>query len=389
MSRLHVTGTELGLYLQGEVALHVRQTPQFGKITDYELSRGDFVFELADSPTVAATPPDSQEEQAGVSGFLEQLEEKDRQESANWEKNLEEMQESYDEIEVFSQRDDISKDAKIEAWQYFMANYAEDNTYSQQDEELRNAANRQLSRLEKRDNKTDTRLVDDTSVPVQRDGVQSGDAAAQQGEFQISFMKLLAANQQKGTSKRAKIKAWQEFLESAKRHKSGDRAVDKDLLAAARRNIRYIRAGRVTDDKQTLRRRGAEYARNGRYGLAIQEYSWLIEADPRDADAHLKRASALQHRGQLNPALRDYTKALELNPKLVHAYFGRASIYRAKGNSEMARKELLKLARLDRRTIAAANLSDEQLKTLRALQKAVQTEQNKKTSSQRRKQRKF
>ncbi|MCB1693141.1 MAG: caspase family protein [Pseudomonadales bacterium] len=39
-----VTGTELGLYLQSTVPKHAKQTPQFGKINDYELSRGDFVF---------------------------------------------------------------------------------------------------------------------------------------------------------------------------------------------------------------------------------------------------------------------------------------------------------------------------------------------------------
>ena len=40
----YITGTELGVYLQGKVPRHVRQTPQFGKINDYELSLGDFVF---------------------------------------------------------------------------------------------------------------------------------------------------------------------------------------------------------------------------------------------------------------------------------------------------------------------------------------------------------
>lgn len=42
----YVTGTELGLYLQAKVPLHTNQTPQFGKIKDYELSLGDFVFTL-------------------------------------------------------------------------------------------------------------------------------------------------------------------------------------------------------------------------------------------------------------------------------------------------------------------------------------------------------
>lgn len=43
----YVTGTELGVYLQGNEILRDHQTPQFGKINDYELSRGDFVFPLA------------------------------------------------------------------------------------------------------------------------------------------------------------------------------------------------------------------------------------------------------------------------------------------------------------------------------------------------------
>jgi len=40
----YISGTELGLYLQTEVAKYSKQTPQFGKISDYELSQGDFVF---------------------------------------------------------------------------------------------------------------------------------------------------------------------------------------------------------------------------------------------------------------------------------------------------------------------------------------------------------
>lgn len=40
----YVSGTELGLYLQETVPKHTDQSPQFGKINDYELSRGDFVF---------------------------------------------------------------------------------------------------------------------------------------------------------------------------------------------------------------------------------------------------------------------------------------------------------------------------------------------------------
>jgi len=49
----YVSGTELGLYLQQEVPRHVDQTPQFGKIQEYELSRGDYIFVVNSGSTQA------------------------------------------------------------------------------------------------------------------------------------------------------------------------------------------------------------------------------------------------------------------------------------------------------------------------------------------------
>jgi hypothetical protein len=40
----YVTGMDLGLYLWNEVPKHTDQTPQFGRIKDFKLSRGDFVL---------------------------------------------------------------------------------------------------------------------------------------------------------------------------------------------------------------------------------------------------------------------------------------------------------------------------------------------------------
>ena len=55
----YVSGTELGLYLQQEVPKYVNQTPQFGKINDYDLSRGDFVFVLP-GVRLAKAPSDTE-----------------------------------------------------------------------------------------------------------------------------------------------------------------------------------------------------------------------------------------------------------------------------------------------------------------------------------------
>ena len=40
----YITGSELGLYLSQEVPQYADQSPQYGKIKDYELAQGDFVF---------------------------------------------------------------------------------------------------------------------------------------------------------------------------------------------------------------------------------------------------------------------------------------------------------------------------------------------------------
>ncbi|MGN7614089.1 caspase family protein [Magnetococcales bacterium HHB-1] len=60
----YVTGTELGLHLQTEVPKYAQQTPQFGKIRDYALSRGDFVFFASNQAQQNNTPlPSSQKQQ--------------------------------------------------------------------------------------------------------------------------------------------------------------------------------------------------------------------------------------------------------------------------------------------------------------------------------------
>ncbi len=52
----YVSGSELGLYLQEKVPRHARQTPQWGKISDYKLARGDFIFKLASSGATVSVP---------------------------------------------------------------------------------------------------------------------------------------------------------------------------------------------------------------------------------------------------------------------------------------------------------------------------------------------
>ena len=60
----YVTGEELGLYLKNKVPQHADQTPQYGKIKDYDLARGDFVFVVGAGRPVS--PPVQPQVQAAM-----------------------------------------------------------------------------------------------------------------------------------------------------------------------------------------------------------------------------------------------------------------------------------------------------------------------------------
>ena len=62
----YVSGTELGLYLQEMVPRHSNQSPQFGKISDYDLSRGDFIFVAGDVPEKQTAALDKDYQNGGM-----------------------------------------------------------------------------------------------------------------------------------------------------------------------------------------------------------------------------------------------------------------------------------------------------------------------------------
>nr|VFJ55039.1 MAG: WD domain-containing protein, G-beta repeat-containing protein [Candidatus Kentron sp. FW] len=69
----YVTGMELGVHLEAEVSRYTQQTPQFGKIDEYKLAQGDFVFVLGSRGGVGAVvergkPPVVQRNESPASG---------------------------------------------------------------------------------------------------------------------------------------------------------------------------------------------------------------------------------------------------------------------------------------------------------------------------------
>ena len=146
----YVTGSELGSYLEDKVTnySHQTQTPQYGKIQDRNLDKGDFVFAL-DTPPRLVTPvvqPMPQGPDAPKLGSLAlddiQAEGKRR---ADWSAWQERMRADYAKVAAMTD----SPDLKTQAWERFLAAYPQANPYNSEADTLRAHA-RQWSEEAKR-----------------------------------------------------------------------------------------------------------------------------------------------------------------------------------------------------------------------------------------------
>ena len=92
----------------------------------------------------------------------------------------------------------------------------------------------------------------------------------------------------------------------------------------------YTRALAYTEDKQ--------------YGLAIADYSTVIDIDPPNIwrlrySAYTGRCGAFLALNKYEEAVADCTKAVELDPKRPEAYLSRAAAYVAVGRTQMAKSD--------------------------------------------------
>ncbi len=157
----YVTGTELGLYLQRQVANYdTGQTPQFGKIKDPLYDEGDFVFVLPQAaldlgstsktavsvPKIAAPPETSGLQLEALiqqAESQEQAKEELKQVKAQWAAWQARMQKDFDRAQTF-ERKEITPDLKIEPWRQFLEVYASNNPFGEKDENLRSKAQGRL-----------------------------------------------------------------------------------------------------------------------------------------------------------------------------------------------------------------------------------------------------
>jgi formylglycine-generating enzyme required for sulfatase activity len=154
----YVTGTELGEFLQSKVINYSKssQHPQYGKIRDPNLDRGDFVFQMAKAGPVekAARPaglknvpePEPAVEEISSGGFsIDKIKKQAEAEKSRWDRNLQEMKTAYAQVEAFD-ADAAPDEMKVKVWQQFLDAFAQENPYASEDKELRAEAKKHVER---------------------------------------------------------------------------------------------------------------------------------------------------------------------------------------------------------------------------------------------------
>ncbi len=62
------------------------------------------------------------------------------------------------------------------------------------------------------------------------------------------------------------------------------------------------------------------------YKGALEDFSRVIDLEPDDAFAYIRRAAVREKYGELREALEDYTKAIGLRPREAAAYYSRGKV---------------------------------------------------------------
>jgi len=155
----YVTGTELGEFLQTTVVnySHNAQHPQYGKIRNPNLDKGDFVFKLPEPPAEETTPtpvvppeiPDSFD---------------DIEAQLKWQEYLDKMEEAFSKFIRYEELD-VPVESKIAAWERFINTFPGEHPSSTRDDELRSAARERITFWKKRSFPTPTPAPTATPQP--------------------------------------------------------------------------------------------------------------------------------------------------------------------------------------------------------------------------------
>ncbi len=187
----YITGEELGYYLKHKVPeYNPNQHPQYGKIRDINLDKGDFVFQLP-KPPVPPPPPDGDFDIGDLTEEADRME-ADRAVRIAWASQLKKMEAAFSEATAYEKRD-VTPNLKIAVWQRFLEVFAKDDPYSQEDDQMKQKASQQITHWKAEKERT----VEIPSPPITRPSLPDSDTIV--GEDGVEMVLIPAGAFEMGT----------------------------------------------------------------------------------------------------------------------------------------------------------------------------------------------
>ena len=211
----YVTGSELGLYLESNVVNYSRnaQHPQYGKIRNPNLDKGDFVFVL-DRATIMAgkvqLPPKPPKQSDLDLSSIKKSAEKRAKLKSEWQIWQEKMQSGFEEIGKIDKNANYTSQEKIEAWQKFLNIYNANDPFSSEDEYLRKKAKNRIEYWNSYSKMSNREKEDIYKWPK---------------DWRKGYKELESLEKKNDFSLRSLNKAWTEFLESYNQENSLIRSI--------------------------------------------------------------------------------------------------------------------------------------------------------------------
>jgi menaquinone-dependent protoporphyrinogen IX oxidase len=139
----YITGTELGVFLQDTVINYTKESqhPQYGKIRDRNLDKGDFVFALGRDVYEQPSKPKVVEEFdfGDIEKKRKKLQE-EREVKTEWTKWQKKFDAAYDEALRYDKDTDLKAGDKAKVWKRLANSFSQDNPYSTEDQLIRSKA---------------------------------------------------------------------------------------------------------------------------------------------------------------------------------------------------------------------------------------------------------
>ena len=204
-----VTGSELGMYLQSTIskASSGAQSPQYGKINDYDLSLGDFVFQVPTEEKVESPAPEVVQYQDSDFSLSDLKEIADK----NRKRREEELIDAFRETENFV-NSTTNKNLQSTAWNRFVENFQDSATLGSEGVSLLAIAEEkllQINSVETRASAIDTATEDASFKTNSR--IQTEPKQEKQENTEVSFNsaalpKLVNELEEKSSKKRLEEK---------------------------------------------------------------------------------------------------------------------------------------------------------------------------------------